>query len=73
VDRGWIMRYPSWRAALIAALTILVVLASVPAQQPPKAELPPIAPNAARLDQTLGGLDGPGFALAYDESTGILG
>jgi WD40 repeat protein len=66
------MSHVSWRAALMAALTILFALASAPAQQPPKADWPPIAPNAARLDQTLGGLDGPGLALAYDESTGML-
>lgn len=59
-------------AALIAALTILFASVSALAQQPPKTELPPITPNATRLDQTLGGLDGPGFALAYDETTGIL-
>lgn len=54
------------RLALTAGLTMLF------AQQAPAAALPPIAPNLARLDQTLGGLDGPGFALAYDESTGML-
>src|SRR6202011_3508155 len=38
--------------------------------QPPA--LPPIAPNQARLAQTISGLDGPGFALAYSEHSGIL-
>jgi WD40 repeat protein len=42
-------------------------------QAPAKPQAAPaIAPNLARLDQTLGGLDGPGFALAYGESAGIL-
>jgi WD40 repeat protein len=55
-----------------AAVIGLFALPLVTAQQPPATALPPIAPNLARLDQTLGGLDGPGFALAYDESTGTL-
>src|SRR5262245_38868726 len=42
------------------------------AQQPMAPSFPPITPNLARLDQTLGGLDGPGFALAYNESAGTL-
>jgi WD40 repeat protein len=42
------------------------------AQQPTSPPLPSISPNLARLDQTLGGLDGPGFALAYSESVGTL-
>src|SRR6266436_8915319 len=54
-------------AAVIPAVIGLLALTLAPAQQPPS-----IAPNLARLDQTLGGLDGPGFALAYDESTGTL-
>jgi WD40 repeat protein len=65
------MIHESRRVAL-TALTILLATAGAPAQQAPPASLPPIAPNQARLDQTLGGLDGPGFALAYDESTGVL-
>jgi hypothetical protein len=35
-------------------------------------QTPPINPAQARLGQTLGGLPGPGFALAYDASTGLL-
>jgi WD40 repeat protein len=31
-----------------------------------------IAPNQARLDQTIGGLDGPGVAIAANEPAGIL-
>ena len=66
------MNHKNCRAVLTAAFMVLLASALAPAQQPPKAELPPIAPNAARLDQTLGGLDGPGFTLAYDESSGML-
>jgi len=47
-----------------------VLLASLQAQPP--AAFPPIAPNQARLAQAIGGLDGPGFALAYSEHSGIL-
>jgi WD40 repeat protein len=39
--------------------------------QPPPSALPPIAPAQARLAQTLG-LEGPGSAIAYSESAGIL-
>jgi WD40 repeat protein len=50
---------------LAGAALVLVSLAAGPAP-------PPIAPNLARLDQTLNGLDGPGFAVAYSDDTGIL-
>src|SRR6266852_6842690 len=50
----------------------LFTLALAPAQPPPSSPLPPIQPNQARLDQTLGGLDCPGHALGYSESAGIL-
>ena len=59
-------------AAVIPAVIGLLALTLATAQQPPSSSLPSIASNLARLDQTLGGLDGPGFALAYDESTGVL-
>src|ERR1700757_190792 len=70
------MSHKSCRGAVIG--TLLAFLANcVHARQPPQpgspaAAPPAIAPNFARLDQTLGGLDGPGFALAYDESSGTL-
>jgi WD40 repeat protein len=38
--------------------------------QPPA--LPVINPAQARLEATLSGLDGPGFAIAADEETGLL-
>jgi WD40 repeat protein len=57
-------RKPFWFAGAALALSSLAVA------QPPAP--PPIAPNLARLDQTITGLDGPGFAVAYSEETGIL-
>src|SRR5262245_30401267 len=36
------------------------------------AQSPAINPANARLEQTLGGLGGPGLALAYDEASGTL-
>src|SRR5438046_8700481 len=67
---GYVM--PAVKACLPIALMMLFTLTLVTAQQPPSSSLPSIAPNLARLDQTLGGLDGPGFALAYDAPTGAL-
>src|SRR5262249_9196519 len=40
-----------------------------PAKPPP---LPPINPALARLDQTIGGLDGPGLAVAVNDSGSLL-
>src|SRR5262245_61363526 len=45
-------------------LGLVVVCAPSVGQQTP---FPPVAPANARLDQTLGGLDGPGFVLAHRE------
>lgn len=47
-----------------------LALAQQPPPKPPA--LPPINPAQARFDQALGGLDGPGFAIAFNEETGIL-
>src|SRR5262245_27244588 len=58
------------RRATKLPLALLVVVVALPsgAQQPPKPPpLPPINPAAARLDQTINGLDGAGFAIAYSE------
>src|SRR5215470_16609369 len=60
------LRRHSWLAGA-AALALL----SPAAAQPPPA-FPPIAPNQARLDQTINGLDGPGFAIVYCEEAGVL-
>jgi WD40 repeat protein len=55
-----------------ALATAAVVLAAAVAQEPAKPPLPPINPATARLDQTINGLDGPGFAIAADQRTGAL-
>ncbi|HZT82262.1 MAG TPA: WD40 repeat domain-containing protein [Gemmataceae bacterium] len=47
-------------------------LAPAFAQQPAKPALPPIDPAKARLDQTVTGLDGPGFGIAANEEAGML-
>lgn len=65
------MRVASIRwAASLGMAGVLVFGASAQTPAPPAP--PPIAPNAARLDQTIHGLDGPGFAIAYSEEAGIL-
>ena len=53
-------------AALVAAGAWL----SASLAQPPAP--PPINPATARLDQTVNGLDGPGFAVAYRPDDGLL-
>jgi WD40 repeat protein len=58
------------RHVLTLATAVLAGTALAQAPKPPTA--PPINPAQARLDQTLGGLPGPGFALAYSEPAGIL-
>jgi WD40 repeat protein len=51
-------------------LALAILLAgALPAQTP---KPPAIAPNQARLDQTINGLDGPGWSLAYNEALGTL-
>ncbi len=42
------------------------------AQSPKPPSYPPINPAAARLEQVIAGLDGPGFAVAASESSGML-
>jgi WD40 repeat protein len=42
------------------------------AGQQPQSAPPPIQPAQAKLDQIIRGLHGPGHALAYSETTGIL-
>src|SRR5206468_2628129 len=73
-ERGVIMiaALKALRCLVVAKLLALVCLTASFAQQPAKPALPPINPAQARADQTLGGLDGPGFAIAYNEEAGIL-
>jgi WD40 repeat protein len=62
---------PALPAAVAAALAVLGP--AVPAQQPGKPPAwPPINPAAARLDQTIEGLDGPGFAVAGTPAAGLI-
>src|SRR5262245_4191740 len=60
-------------AALIGMVTALCHADTDARAQPPKpAAYPPINPAAARLEQTITGLDGPGFAIAYSETREAL-
>jgi WD40 repeat protein len=61
------------RLATVLWLAAFVLGPLAPAQQTAKpAPLPPINPAAARLAQTITGLDGPGFAIAYSETRQAL-
>ncbi|MBM4071889.1 MAG: WD40 repeat domain-containing protein [Planctomycetes bacterium] len=58
---------------LLATMVVAGFGLSVNGQQPVKGPVfPPINPAVARLDQTIGGLDGPGFAIAYGEDMDLL-
>jgi WD40 repeat protein len=51
----------------------LAIGLSVTAQPAAKSsDFPPVNPAAARLEQTITGLDGPGFAIAYNPQTDTL-
>jgi WD40 repeat protein len=64
-----VSRQPSrWVVVVGAALALRAPTAA----QPPAPALPPIAPNQARLVQTIQGLDGPGFALVAGDPPGIV-
>jgi WD40 repeat protein len=56
----------------VRALVLLVVIVSLtPARQPMPPALPPINPAVARLEQTLGGLEGAGVAITSN-ANGLL-
>lgn len=58
---------------LMLALSWCFLELATSAQQPAKPPLlPPINPAIAKLDQTIGGLDGPGFSMAYNQASDIL-
>lgn len=59
------LSFPPLGVLLLVGLPIL-------AQQPAKPPPPPILPAQARLDQTIGGLGGPGLAVAGNDEAGIL-
>ena len=54
----------------LAFVLVALAFSQQPAPKPP--EFPAINPAQARLAQTLGGLDGPGFAVTADEDSGML-
>src|SRR5437763_9410302 len=57
----------------VAAIFALTLTLSAFTQQPAKPPaFPPINPAQARLDQTIGGLAGPGLAIAQNAEAGIL-
>jgi WD40 repeat protein len=65
------------RRPLVVAVAILAFVGLVwppaSAQQPPKPPpLPPINAATARLDATINGLDGPGFAIVADDQGTLL-
>jgi WD40 repeat protein len=62
---------PKFNAFVFLVVILLLQVQSAGGQQPASV-LPPIQPNQARLEQVLPGLDGPGTAIAYSESAGIL-
>ena len=55
------------RAASAALMAMGMWVSAAVAEGPPAVD-----PAAARLDQTINGLDGPGLALAYQEDGGLL-
>jgi WD40 repeat protein len=54
------------------ASALLAIALAFGQQPPPPPALPAINPAQARLDAVLTGLDGPGFAIAADEDSGLL-
>ena len=61
------------RAMWLTAVALTGMAFGALGQQPVKGPtFPPINPAVARLDQTIGGLDGPGYAIAYSEDMDLL-
>src|SRR5207245_2943507 len=71
--RGLLMfrSYLVWLAALAPAALFLASASAQPQPAKPPA-WPPINPAQARLDQTVGGLDGPGLAVAVKDSGDLI-
>src|SRR5947208_491510 len=55
---------------LIALASAALLGLNAAGQQPPA--LPAINPAAARLEATVGGLDGPGYGVAVGEESGLV-
>jgi WD40 repeat protein len=63
-------RGPAYLVAAALALSVTLAWAQPqPAKPPPP---PPINPALARLDQTVGGLDGPGLAIVVNDAGSLL-
>jgi WD40 repeat protein len=60
------------RFLLVAGVAAALLITSVRAQPAGPPALPPINPALAHLDQTIGGLEGPGLAVAVKESGDLL-
>src|SRR5436305_15193487 len=62
------------RRLCVALLVASLFVTSTGAQQPmPKAPVyPPIVPAQARPDGVAGGLEGPGFGIAWSEELGLV-
>jgi WD40 repeat protein len=61
------------RKSVCGGVLILALLTSATAQGPVKPPtFPPINPATAKLDQTINGLDGPGWGIAYNEDADVL-
>jgi WD40 repeat protein len=62
-----------FRCNFVGSLVALLAISGPLFSQPPKPRMwPPINPAQARLDQTLGGLDGPCHAIAVNEAAELL-
>lgn len=66
------MRSRPFRHGLLPLTVAGALVLAASGQTPAPPALPPIAPNLARPDLVIPGLDGPGFALAVSEEAGIL-
>jgi WD40 repeat protein len=61
------------RATALVVLTVAALIGpAAPGQTGKPAPLPPVNPAAARLEQTISGLDGPGWAIAVGGDGGLL-
>jgi WD40 repeat protein len=59
--------------ALLAGLAVIFSPLSAQKPAPPKPPVfPPFNPAIAKLDQTITGLDGPGFCIAYGDTAEVL-
>src|SRR5262245_51866130 len=62
----------SYLSAAVLVAIATCGLGQQPGKGPKEPAFPPINPAIARLDQTIGGLDGPGYAIAFSEDIDLL-